>query len=200
VKSENVLAQVASQDINPVISIQPTNPGVRRQADSGGATVGIGFGLLAAAFRTTFLTAALRGAAFFAAAFLAGAFFAAAFFAGAFFAGAFLAGAFLAGAFFAIAFFTTAFFGALFFVAVFFVAIFFAAVFFAGAFFVTALTMLELPSDRRQSVHTPTRGSSSVTLFIRRARGIACVASSIACKHSVGDAIATSSRHSPLLT
>jgi hypothetical protein len=136
------------------------------------------------------LAGALRAAAFFATAFLAGAFLAALFLAGAFLAALFLAGAFLAGAFLAGAFLAGAFFAGLFLAAVFLVAVF-AAVFFAGVFFVAALTMLELPSDNRQSVHTPTRGLKRVALFMRRARGIACVASLIACKRGVDHAVAT---------
>lgn len=151
-----------------------------RQAGSDGEAGGIGLG---AGFRMTFLTlaffaGALRVIAFFAAAFLAGAFFAAAFFAGAFLAAAFFAGAFFAADFFAADFFTVDFFAADFFTvdffaALFFAAVFFTALFFAGAFFVVAFTMLELPSDNRQSVHTPTRGLSSVALFMSHARGIA---------------------------
>ena len=195
---ENALASIASQDANPAVSIDPANC-VGRQAGSGGATGGVGFGF-GAAFRTTFLTldflaladlaGALRAAAFFATAFLAGAFLAALFLAGAFLAGAFLAALFLAGAFLAGAFLAGAFLAGLFFAAVFLVAVF-AAVFFAGVFFVAALTMLELPSDNRQSVHTPTRGLKRVALFMRRARGIACVASLIACKPAVDHAVTT---------
>jgi hypothetical protein len=194
-KPENALAPIASQDRNPAVSISAADWIVRLQAGSGGATGGTGLGLGAAAFRTTFLAlaffaGALRAAAFLATAFLATAFLAGAFLAALFFAGAFFAGAFLAGAFFAGAFLAGDFLAALFFVAVFLVAVF-AAVFFAGVFFVAALTMLELPSDNRQSVHMPTRGSKRVALFMRRARGIACSASLIVCKQGGGHALAS---------